>query len=90
MLCRKVLKYALLRVKASSQQPERGVEFLLDKLQSMIHKLDTFCLLYDVSEDCTTWRIENTELWLCFCKQNVNQICLDFVQKVFTICSITQ
>lgn len=83
MLCRKLLKYALLRVKTSSQESENK-EFLLDRLQSTMHKLDTFCLLYDVSEGISTWSIENTELWLRFCKQNVNQICLGFVQKVFT------
>ncbi|XP_060837150.1 uncharacterized protein LOC132919505 isoform X1 [Rhopalosiphum padi] len=76
-LCRKLLRYALLRVKSSSQGLENKLTFLLDQLQSTLHKLDTFCLLHDVSD----WSIENTELWLSFCKQNVNDICLDLVQK---------
>jgi len=72
------LRYALLRVKSSSQGLENKLLFLLDQLQSTLHKLDTFCLLHDVSD----WSIENTELWLSFCKQNVNDICLDLIQKV--------
>lgn len=73
-----------MRVKSSSQGSENTL-FLLNELQSTLHKLDTFCLLYDVSEDLTTWSIENTELWLRFSKQNVNLICLDCVQKVCII-----
>lgn len=83
-LCRKLLKYALLRVKSSSHESENKTILLLSNLQSLLHKLDTFCFLYDVSEPegLTSWSIENTELWLRFCKQDVNQICLDFLQKV--------
>lgn len=81
-LFRKLLRYALFRVKSSSSQGlENKLPFLLDQLQSKLHKLDTFCLLYDVSDELT-WSIENTELWLRFCKQSVNSICLDLIQKV--------
>lgn len=73
-----------MRVKSSPQESKNKL-FLLNELQSILHKLDTFCLLYDVSEGSTTWSIENTELWLRFNKQNVNFICLDFVQKVCKI-----
>lgn len=81
-LCRKLLRYALLRVKSSPQEMENKSNFLLDQLQSTLHKLDTFCLLHDVSNGLATWSIENTELWLRFCKENVKNICLDFIQKV--------
>lgn len=81
-LCRKLLRYALLRVKSSLQEIESKSKFILDELQSTLHKLDTFCLLHNVSDGLTTWSIENTELWLRFCKQNVKNICLDLIQKV--------
>lgn len=72
-----------MRVKSSSQTLEDQSIFLLDQLQSTLHKFDTFCLLYDDSNSMTTWSIENTELWLRFCKQNENNICLDLIQKVY-------
>jgi len=69
-------------VKSSPEELECKPIFLLDQLQSTLHKLDTFCLLHNVSDSLTTWSIENTELWLRFCKQDINNICLDLVQKV--------
>lgn len=81
-LFRKLLRYALLRVKSSSSEgSENKSIFLLDRLQSKLHKLDTFCLLYDVCSELT-WSIENIELWIRFCKQSVNNICLDLIEKV--------
>ncbi|VVC25678.1 Hypothetical protein CINCED_3A000948 [Cinara cedri] len=80
-LYRKLLRYALLRVKSSPQTLQDKSIFLLDQLQSTLHKFDTFCLLYDDSDSITTWSIENTELWLRFYKQNENLICLDLIQK---------
>lgn len=82
MLCRKLLRYALLRVKSASQESDTKSLYLLDQLQSTLHKLDTFCLLNDVSEVVTTGSIENIETWIRFCKQNVNNICLDLIRKV--------
>lgn len=73
-----------MRVK-SSQMSEDKLTFILDKLQSTLHKLNTFCLLHDESNILSTWSIENTELWLRFCKQDVNKICLDLIQKVLTL-----
>lgn len=69
-------------MKSSPEESECKPILLLDQLQSTLHKLDTFCLLHNVSDSVTTWSIENTELWLRFCKQDINNICLDLVQKV--------
>lgn len=64
------------------EDSDSKVIFLLNQLQSTLHKLDTFCLLHDISDGLTTWSIEDTELWLHFCKQNANSICLDLIKKV--------
>lgn len=79
------MRYALLRVKSVPLESEYKSISLLDQLQSTLHKLDTFCLLHNVSDSLTTWSIENTELWLRFCKQDINNICLDLVKKVCTL-----
>lgn len=82
MLCRKLLRYALSRVKTSVQKSDNDSILLLDQLQSTLHKLDTFCLLHYVSDASTNLSVEDAELWLRFCKQNVSKICLDLLQKV--------
>lgn len=79
-LFRKLLRYALLRIKSSSQELDNKSFFILDELQSKLHKLATFCLLYNVFDELT-WS-ENTEVWIRFSKQSVNNICLDLIQKV--------
>ncbi|XP_050522143.1 uncharacterized protein LOC126894881 isoform X2 [Daktulosphaira vitifoliae] len=81
-LCRKLLRYALSRVKSSIQENfNKSSEVLLDQLQSNLHKLDTFCLLHPMSDGSTIWSIEDTELWLRFSKDNINNICLNLIQK---------
>ncbi|XP_050441522.1 uncharacterized protein LOC126846278 [Adelges cooleyi] len=81
-LCRKLLRYALSRMKSLFQEYSNGKSLVvLDQLQLTLHKLDTFCLLYNVSDGSAICSIEDTELWLQFSKQDVDSIFLNLIQK---------